>query len=166
MHQPHADRNVFPHQPVADKRWPLPRFPIGQGRAGPAKQRSLCFSHTASSINMPHCLATSHCHATITANHHLPKVLTKSDAAKTSPSYATRDLPRQARERDNLPKQGILSDPSFCPAGSLRFDPPQLLATQKPRYTRNTYDRAETHSTSSRIKPLLSNCFWTRHTAR
>ena len=89
----------------------------------PAKQRSLCFSHTASSINMPHCPATSHCHATITANHHLPKVLTKSDAAKTSPSFATRDLPRQAREKDNLPKQGILSDPSFRPSGSLRFDP-------------------------------------------
>ena len=142
MHQPHADRNASPHQPVADKRWPLP-FRSGKGgreienQGGshtllpvytPAKQRSLCFSHTASSINMPHCPATSHCHATITANHHLPKALTKSDAAKTSPSYATRDLPRQARERDNLPKQGILSDPSFRPSGSLRFDPPATSA--------------------------------------
>ena len=67
----------------------------------PAKQRSLCFSHTASSMNMSHCPVTSHCpkttkpslalrRTTTSANYHLAK----HDTANTC-LPATRNLTRQ-----------------------------------------------------------------------
>ena len=78
MHQPHADRNVSPHQPVADKRWPLPRFPIGQGRAGdrtsgrlPHSAPGLHTGQTKITVLQPH--SFKHKHASLSGHFALPR---------------------------------------------------------------------------------------------
>ena len=64
MHQPHADRNVPPISLSLINGGPCPDFRSGKGgreienQGGshtllPVKQTSLCFSHTASSVNTP-----------------------------------------------------------------------------------------------------------------
>ena len=157
MHQPHADRKVSLISLSLTNGDPCPDFRSGKGgreienQGGsrtqlpvytPAKQRSLCFSHTASSMNMSHCPVTSHCPKSAkpslacgTRQHLQTTTHHKHDPAKKG-LPATRILTRQTgvtactdthRGTRQPTQTKTLSDPSFRPSGSLRFDPPHAL---------------------------------------
>ena len=151
MHQPHADRNVSPISlslTNGDPAQIFDRARVGgrsKIRAAPAtllpvytpvRQRSLCFSHTASSINMPHCyfalpkgpkgsvaLLNSTAHDTILQRREsLPHASSRARQELRHTKHTSAHTRTHTRQPTST---RTLSDPSFRPSGSLRFDPPQ-----------------------------------------